>query len=65
MRLCLKSLQGGLGFQAAGGGEVWRTKQAVNDYNLDPHLEVFRLVISGCDQNLPDKEEGCPWDLGL
>lgn len=65
MRMCLKSLQGGLGFQAAGGGEVWGTKQAENHSNLDPHLEVFRSVISGCDQNLPNKEEGYPLDLGL
>ena len=65
MGLCLKSWQGGLGFQAADGCEVWKMKQAENDYNLDPHLEVLRSVISGCDQNLPDKEEEFPWDLGL
>lgn len=40
-------------------------KQAENDYNLDPHLEVLRSVISGCDQNFSDKEEGYPWDLGF
>ena len=36
MGLCLKSLQRGLGFQAADGGQVWKMKQAENDYNLDP-----------------------------
>ena len=40
-------------------------KQAENDYNLDPHLEVLRSVIRGCDQNFSDKEEGYPWDLGF
>ena len=65
MVLCLKPLQGGLGFQTADRGEGWEVGQAENDCNPDPHLEVFRPVIGGCDQNLPDKEEGCPWDLGL
>lgn len=43
----------------------WEVGQAENDCNPDPHLEVFRPVIGGCDQNLPDKEEWYPWDLGL
>lgn len=32
------SLYKGLGFQAADGGEVWKMKQAENDYNLDPPI---------------------------
>ena len=67
MGLCLKSLQRGLGFQAADGGQVWKMKQAENDYNLDPHLEVLRSVISGCAvkslqlcPTLRDPKDGSP-----
>lgn len=63
--LLVKVLQGGLGLQTADRGEGWEDGAGRNDYNLDPNLEVCRSVISGCDQKLPEKEEGYLWDLRL
>lgn len=65
MALCLKPLVGGLGFQTADRVHEWEVGRTENDYNPDPHLEVFRRVIGGCDQNFPDEHEGYLWDLGL